>query len=129
MAAALAAPSPTPLPPAESTELRDFDPRQAWSEVGLLAASIVKPRSPRSPRVLAADQAAMIDALCAEGEGKGEKAAAVPLLVVDEENVTALTPGFDDPLGANRWAASPARDGERHDGIELELLDGRQQDT
>ncbi|KAL1875255.1 hypothetical protein Daus18300_003326 [Diaporthe australafricana] len=128
-----AAPAKVLLPSPESgdnqqdTELREFDPRRTWGEVGLLAASVVKPPSPRSPRVLAADQAAMIDALCAEGEGKA--AAVVLLPMVDEKDTTALASEFDDPLGANRRAATPGRNEERHEGIELELLHGRQQDA
>lgn len=145
VAAAFATPAPLPLPlpsgiagedgvgsggGADDTELREFDPRRAWCEAGLLGASIEKPRSPRSPRVLAADQAAMMDALCAENGG--EKDSKVPLpspedvLLVDPP---ALGLGFDDPLGVNRLVLSPRGDEDGHESIELELRDGGRQDV
>lgn len=73
MAAALATPATLPPRPAgheaegggsgrgtEDTELSEFNPRRAWGEADPPASSI---EEPRSPRVLAADQAAMMDAL------------------------------------------------------------------
>lgn len=131
MAAALAAPAPLPLPSAgaeiggsgggaEGMELREFDPRRAWGEAGLLGASIEKPRSPRSPRVLAADQAAMMDALCAEeGEKEDWKAAAPSPMGGLEGDPPTLASGFDDPLGVNRLVALPGEE-EGPEGIELE---------
>ncbi|KAK2605513.1 hypothetical protein N8I77_008346 [Diaporthe amygdali] len=126
MAAALATPTTLlPLGPGggpQDTELEDFDSRRAWGEAGLLAASIVKPSSPRSPRVLAADQAAMMDAFCADEDEE----AAVPSPVGLEEDVLALSSGFDDPLGANRRVASPRMDGKDPATGETELQDGGQ---
>ncbi|KAG6365572.1 hypothetical protein INS49_007183 [Diaporthe citri] len=129
MAAALATPNSLPLNSGggshegaeEDMELREFDPRRAWGEAGLLGASIEKPRSPRSPRVLAADQAAMMDALCAEeGEERERKAAAPSPVGGIEGNLPALSSGFDDPLGVNRLVALPSKDDQGPEGIELE---------
>lgn len=133
VAAALAMPAALPLPSsgvdggggnhegAEDTGLRDFDPRRAWGEAGLLGASIEKPRSPRSPRVLAADQAAMMDALCAERGEEGDSKAAAPSPVGDiEGDLLSLAPGFDEPLGVNRLVAQPGEKEEVPEGIELE---------
>lgn len=132
MAAALATPAALPLPSsgvdsggaghegAEDTELREFDPRRAWGEAGLLGSSIEKPRSPRSPRVLAADQAAMMDALCAEEGEDGDWKVAAPSPVGGvERDSFSLAPGFDDPLGVNRLVALPGKE-DSPEGIELE---------
>ncbi|KAI3395534.1 hypothetical protein diail_1251 [Diaporthe ilicicola] len=108
----------------QDTELRRLDSRRASGEgLVLMAASILKPWSPRSPRVLAAEQAAMMDALCAEDEGEAAGAAVAPSPVSDEGDAAALASGFDDPLGVNRRVASPLRDEEGIEGIELELRD------
>lgn len=126
MAAALATPTTLlPLEPGggpQDTELEDFDSRRAWGEAGLLAASIVKPSSPRSPRVLAADQAAMMDAFCADEDEQ----AAAPSPMGLEEDLLALSSGFDDPLGVNRRAASPRIDEKGPATGETELQDGGQ---
>lgn len=106
---------------ADDMELREFDPRRAWGEAGLLGASIEKPRSPRSPRVLAADQAAMMDALCAEEGEEGDSKAAAPSPVGGvEEDPLALASGFDDPLGVNRLVTLPDKEEESPEIIELE---------
>lgn len=126
VAAALTAPATLLSPPgggedsgdvndggAEATELREFDPRPA---------SIEKPPSPRSPRVLAADQAAMMDALCAdEGDDWDWKAAVPsPVGVVGRDSLD-LASGFDDPLGANKLVGFPAKDEEESpEEVELE---------
>lgn len=110
---------------AEDMELRDFDPRRAWGEAGLLGASIEKPRSPRSPRVLAADQAAMMGALYAEeGEERDWKAAAPSPVGVVEGDPLLLASGFNDPLGVNKLVALPRDNDEVTEGVELELRDG-----
>lgn len=102
---------------AEDMELRDFDPRRAWGEAGLLGASIEKPRSPRSPRVLAADQAAMMGALyAAEGEEWDWKAAAPSPAGGVEGDPLSLASGFDDPLGVNKLVALPHEDDEVTEG-------------
>lgn len=106
---------------ADDMELREFDPRRAWGEAGLLGASIEKPRSPRSPRVLAADQAAMMDALYAEEGEEGDSKAAAPSPVGGVEgDPLALASGFDDPLGVNRLVALPDKEEESPEIIEIE---------
>lgn len=104
---------------AEDTELKELDAQSAWGEPGLLEAvtpSIEKPLSPRSPRVLAADQAAIIDALCAEGD--------VPSPTVGAEvDAPALAFGFDDPLGVNRLVGLPKKNEQDHKAVELEWRD------
>lgn len=132
VAAALATPAKLLLPPggseggvddggAGATELREFDPRRA---------PIEKPPSPRSPRVLAADQAAMIDALCAEDGEDADWKAAVPSPVGDDRRDSLdLASGFDDPLGVNKLVGLPAKDEERPEEVELELRDGGSQDS
>lgn len=107
-------------------ETGDLDPQRAWAEASLLlGASIEKPRSPRSPRVLAADQAAMMDALCAEEEREGFKTAAPSPVGGIEEDPPALPLGFNDPLGVNRLVALPGEDdGEDAEEIELESRKG-----
>lgn len=98
----------------EATELREFDPRPLSIEK--------KPPSPRSPRVLAADQAAMIDALCAGDGEDGDWKAAVPspVGVVGRDSLD-LALGFDDPLGVNKVVGLPAKDEEeRPEEVELE---------
>ncbi|KAK7702077.1 hypothetical protein SLS64_009938 [Diaporthe eres] len=138
VAAALAMPAALPLysggggggnhEGAEDTELRDFDPRRAWGEAGLLGASIEKPRSPRSPRVLAADQAAMMGALYAEeGEERDWKAAAPSPVGAVERDPLSLASGFDDPLGVNKLVALPRESDEAAEGVELELRGGEPQ--
>lgn len=111
---------------AGDTETGDLDPQRAWGEASLLlGASIEKPRSPRSPRVLAADQAAMMDALCAEEEREGFKTAAPSPVGGIEEDPPALPLGFNDPLGVNRLVALPGEDdGEDAEEIELESRKG-----
>lgn len=132
VAAALATPAKLLLPSggseggvddggAGATELREFDPQRA---------SIEKPPSPRSPRVLAADQAAMMDALCAEdGEDAGWKAAVPSPVGGDRRDSLDLASGFDDPLGVNKLVGLPAKDEERLQEVELELRDGGSQDS
>lgn len=113
---------------AEDTELSELGPRRAWGEASnILDAPVEKPPSPRSPRVLAADQAAMMDALYAEeGAEAGDSKAAAPSPVGDvRRDSLELTSGFDDPLGVNRLVALPREDEE--DGpeeVELELREG-----
>lgn len=103
------------------TELREFDPQRA---------SIEKPPSPRSPRVLAADQAAMMDALCTEeGEQRDWKAAAPSPVGSAGRDSLDLALGFDDPLGANKLVDLPAKDEERPEEVELELRNGGSQDS
>lgn len=105
----------------EATELREFDPRRA---------SIEKPPSPRSPRVLAADQAAMMDALCAEDGEDADWKAAVPSPVGgDRRDSLDLASGFDDPLGVNKLVGLPAKYEERPEVVELELRNGGSQDS
>lgn len=101
----------------EATELSEFDARRA--------ASIEKPPSPRSPRVLAADQAAMMDALCAEDGEDADWKAAVPSPVGGDRR-DSLDPasGFDDPLGVNKLVGLPAKDEQRPEVVELELRNG-----
>lgn len=111
---------------AEDTELREFDAQPAWGGgPGLLEAvtpSIEKPPSPRSPRVLAADQAAIIDALCAEGD--------LPSPVVGAEvDAPALAFGFEDPLGVNRLVDLPEKNEQGHEAVELEWRDGERRDS
>lgn len=132
VAAALATPAKVLLPSggseggaddggAGATELREFDPQRA---------SIEKPPSPRSPRVLAADQAAMMDALCAEeGEERDWKADAPSPVGSAGRDSLDLALGFDDPLGANKLVNLPAKDGERPEEVELELRNGGSQDS
>lgn len=132
VAAALATPAKLLLPSggsegsvddggAGATELREFDPQRA---------SIEKPPSPRSPRVLAADQAAMMDALCAEeGEERDWKAAVPSPVGGDRRDSLDLASGFDDPLGVNKLVGLPAKDEERPEVVELELRDGGSQDS
>lgn len=109
------------------TELSELGPRRAWGEVGVLGCPVEKPPSPRSPRVLAADQAAMMDALCAEeGAEAGDSKATAPSPVGDvRRDSLELTSGFDDPLGVNKLVALPREDEE--DGpeeVELGLREG-----
>lgn len=130
MAAALASPAALPLHSGggrdtEDTELSELDPRGDWDETGMLGASIKKPSSPRSPRVLAADQAAMMDALCAEGDEEDSKAAAPsPVGGVGRDSFELIS-GFDDPLGVNRLVAFPREDEEAPEEVELESRGGR----
>lgn len=111
---------------AGDTETGGLDPQRAWGEAGLLlGASIEKPRSPRSPRVLAADQAAMMDALCAEEEREDWKAAAPSPVGGIGGDLPALASGFDDPLGVNRLVALPGGDDvEVPEEVELESRQG-----
>ncbi|KAI7781308.1 smr domain-containing protein [Diaporthe eres] len=137
VAAALAMPAALPLHSgggggsyqcAEDMELTDFDPRRAWGEAGLPGASIEKPRSPRSPRVLAADQAAMMGALyAAEGEEWDWKAAAPSPAGGVEGDPLSLASGFDDPLGVNKLVALPREKDGVTEGGELESRDGEPQ--
>lgn len=111
---------------AEDTELREFNAQPAWGgEPGLPEAvtpPIEKPPSPRSPRVLAADQAAIIDALCAEGDPPSPVAGA-------EVDAPALAFGFEDPLGVNRLVDLPQKDEQGHEAVELEWRDGERRDV
>lgn len=137
MAAELATPAMLPLPrlgggqgveDAEDTELREFGAPRAWGGLDILAAasSIEKPRSPRSPRVLAADQAAMMDALYTEGDWKAD---ASPPAVGAEVDAPALAFGFEDPLGVNRLVDLPGKEEEGHEAVELEARDGGRRDV
>jgi hypothetical protein len=83
-----------------------------------------KPRgSPRSPRVLAADQAAMMDALLVGDPSKaddGDAPSSSPVAGA-EVDAPALAFGFEDPLGANRLVEDlPGRDQEGREEVELE---------
>lgn len=112
----------------EATELREFDPPRPSGEAGFLGDSIEKPPSPRSPRVLAADQAAMMDALCAEDGEDADWKAAVPSPVGSAgRDSLDLASGFDDPLGVNKLVDLPAKDEERLEEVELELRSGGSQ--
>lgn len=110
---------------AEDTELSQFDAQPAWGGgpdlLDAVTKSIEKPPSPRSPRVLAADQAAIIDALCSEGDP--------PSPVVGAElDAPALTFGFEDPLGANRLVDLPEKDKQDHEAVELEWRNRERRD-
>ncbi|ROW12630.1 hypothetical protein VMCG_00113 [Cytospora schulzeri] len=87
-------------------ELEEFDPRRVWIEMGLMAAVIAKPRSPRSPRLNAVDQAALMEALASDGIDAPSHTAAVV------EDAEALASGFDDPLGVNRRLASTKKNAD-----------------
>lgn len=108
------------------TETGGQDPQRAWGEASLLlGASMEKPRSPRSPRVLAVDQAVMMDALCAEEERQGLKATVPSPVGGIEGDPPALASGFDDPLGVNRLMALQGEDdGEGAEEVELESRTG-----
>lgn len=119
MIPAFAMPSPAPplrhlghslnsLDAGPATEMKEFDPRKVWREMGFIAAAIAKPGSPRSPRLNAVDQAAIIAALTAD-DGGTKAPSPTPAVV---EDVGTLASGFDDPLGVNR---KPALTGKRTD--------------
>lgn len=103
------------------TELREFNSRKIWIEMGLMAAAIAKPRSPRSPRLSAVDQAALIEALTADDGGIGAPSP-TPAVVEDAE---ALASGFDDPLGVNRRLASAKKNIDAAMGASTSELRGR----
>lgn len=103
------------------TELREFNSRKIWIEMGLMAAAIAKPRSPRSPRLSAVDQAALIEALAA-GDGGIGAPSPTPAVVEDAE---ALASGFDDPLGVNRRLVSTKKNVDAVMGASTSELRGR----
>lgn len=103
------------------TELREFNSRKIWIEMGLMAAAIAKPRSPRSPRLSAVDQAALIGALTADDGGIGAPSP-TPAVVEDAE---ALASGFDDPLGVNRRLVSAKKNVDAVMGASTSELRGR----
>lgn len=84
------------------SDLEEFNPRKVWVDMGLVAGAIAKPRSPRSPRLNAADQAATMEALTADDVGIGAPSP-TPVVV---ESADALASGYDNPLGMNRGLAS-----------------------
>ncbi|KUI59198.1 hypothetical protein VP1G_06481 [Cytospora mali] len=87
------------------TELKEFNHRTVWMEMGLMAAAIAKPASPRSPRLNAADQAALMEALTADIE-EIEAPNSIPAVV---EDTGTMASGFDDPLGVNQRMAPPTK--------------------
>lgn len=102
-------------------ELREFNPRKVWIEMGIVAAAIAKPRSPRSPRLSAVDQAALMEALAADDEGI-DAPSPTPAVVEDAE---ALASGFDDSLGVNRRLASTKMNADTVMGASGSELRGR----
>lgn len=90
--------SPDNLVTDSGSKLEEFNPREVWVVMGLMAAAIAKPRSPKSPRLGAVDQAAMVEALAADHIGICAPSP-TPAIV---ENAEALTSGYDDPSGVNR---------------------------
>lgn len=88
---------------------------------------------PRSPRVLAADQAAMMGALLnAQEDQEVDWKAERPSPVVGAEvDVPSLAIGFEDPLGVNRLAGSSDadEDEEGYEAVELEARDGGRRDV
>lgn len=83
-------------------ELKAFNTRKGWVEMGLMAATIAKPRSPRSPKINAADHKAMMEAFAADVVVIGVPYP-TPVIV---GNAEALASGFDVPLGVNPRLAS-----------------------
>ncbi|KUI64516.1 hypothetical protein VM1G_00874 [Cytospora mali] len=87
------------------TELKEFNHRTVWMEMGLMAAAIAKPASPRSPRLNAADQAALMEALAADID-EIEAPSSTPAGI---EDAGPMASGFDDPLGVKQRLASPTK--------------------
>lgn len=67
--------------------------RETWTEMCVVAAAIVKPLSPRSPRLNAADQAAIKEELTADNGGiNAPSPTPIPTVVEDAEALAVLAP-------------------------------------
>lgn len=114
------------------TELRPWGQETRLEQAATSEMEKSRSRSPRSPRVLAADQAAMMGALLnaekdQDVDWKAERPS--PVVVGAEVDVPSLTLGFEDPLGVNRLVGLSETDEKNDEGVELEVRDGERRDV